>query len=51
MIELEKAHAQLEELKLGVAAAILDSRLQVTTEKNLTYLLCRLCRKRAVSSP
>lgn len=38
MIELEKAHEQFEELKLGTAAAILDSRLQVAIEKNLTYV-------------
>ncbi|EJY56474.1 IstB domain-containing protein ATP-binding protein [Alicyclobacillus hesperidum URH17-3-68] len=38
MIELEKAHAQLEELKLAAASAILDSRLQMATEKNLTYV-------------
>lgn len=38
MIELEKAHAQLEELKLGAAAALLDSRLQLATENNLTYV-------------
>ncbi|GMA56991.1 IstB helper protein [Alicyclobacillus sacchari] len=38
MIELEKAHAQLEELKLAAASAILDSQLQMATEKNLTYV-------------
>ena len=38
MIELEKAHAQLEELKLTAASDILDSRLQMATEKNLTYV-------------
>jgi hypothetical protein len=31
MIELEKAHAQLEELRLGAAAALLDTRLPITT--------------------
>ena len=38
MLELEKAHLQLEELKLHCVADILESRLQTAAEKNLTYV-------------
>ena len=38
MIELEKARAQLEELKLFTAADLLESRLQIATEKNMAYV-------------
>lgn len=38
MLELDKAHAQLEELKLSRAAEILESRLQWATERQSTYV-------------
>jgi len=38
MIELEKARAQLEELKLFTAADLLESRLQKAAQENMTYV-------------
>ncbi|MDY0323973.1 MAG: IS21-like element helper ATPase IstB [Candidatus Carbobacillus sp.] len=38
MIELEKSRTQLEALKLFTAANLLESRLQIATEKNMTYV-------------
>lgn len=38
MIELDKAHSQLEELKLYMASDILESQLQLASQNNVTYV-------------
>jgi len=38
MIDLEKARSQLEELKLDIAADLLESRLQQAVQQDATYV-------------